>query len=143
MPGLLRDFRAFILRGNVVDLAVGVVVGVAFGNVVHALVKDLITPLIAALGAQPNFANLAFTVHRSRFLYGDFVDAALDFLIIAAVVYFLVVTPMSRLTSLRRGPEVPTTRKCSECLSEIPKEARRCSYCASPQVPEAVGSPAA
>jgi large conductance mechanosensitive channel len=138
MVKLLENFKAFILRGNVVELAVGVVIGVAFGNVIAALVKDLFTPLIAALGAQPDFGGLVFTVNRSRFRYGDFIDAALDFVIIAAVVYFLVVAPMNRLTAQRRGPEQPTTRKCSECLSEIPLGARRCSHCTSPQVPEPV-----
>ena len=109
-----------------------------FGNVIHALVRDLITPLIAAIGAQPDFGSLAFTVNRARFRYGDVIDATLEFLIIAAVVYFLVVAPMNRLLALRRGPERPTIRQCSECLSEIPREARRCSYCTSPQVPEPV-----
>jgi large conductance mechanosensitive channel len=138
MLKLLEDFKAFVLRGNVIDLAIAVIIGVAFGNVIHALVRDLITPLIAAIGAQPDFGSLAFTVNRARFRYGDVIDATLEFLIIAAVVYFLVVAPMNRLLALRRGPERPTTRQCSECLSEIPREARRCSYCTSPQVPEPV-----
>jgi large conductance mechanosensitive channel len=136
---LLKEFKAFLLRGSVVDLAVGVVIGVAFSGVVTALVKDLITPLIAALGAQPDFGGLFFTLNNSRFRYGDFVDALLSFLIIAAVVFFLVVLPINRLVSLaqsRRPPSEPTTRRCSECLSEIPREARRCAYCTSPQVPE-------
>src|SRR5438309_2018 len=122
MPKLLEDFKAFVLRGNVIDLAIAVIIGVAFGNVIHALVRDLITPLIAAIGAQPDFGSLAFTVNRARFRYGDVIDATLEFLIIAAVVYFLVVAPMNRLLALRRGPERPTTRQCSECLSEIPRE---------------------
>jgi large conductance mechanosensitive channel len=138
MLKLLEDFKAFVLRGNVIDLAIAVIIGVAFGNVIHALVRDLITPLIAAIGAQPDFGSLAFTMNRARFRYGDVIDATLEFLIIAAVVYFLVVAPMNRLLALRRGPERPTTRQCSECLSEIPREARRCSYCTSPQVPEPV-----
>src|SRR5579859_7275846 len=115
MLKLLGDFRSFILRGNVVDLAIGVVIGVAFTNVVNALVKDVITPLIATIGAQPDFSGLYFTLNRSRFRYGDFFDALLSFLIIAAVVYFLVVVPMNRLMSLRRGPApAPTTRDCTE-----------------------------
>jgi large conductance mechanosensitive channel len=134
----LEDFKSFVLRGNVVDLAVGVVIGLALGNVINALVKDLITPLIAAAGAQPDFGRLAFTVNHSRFSYGDFIDAVLEFLIIAAVVYFLIVRPMTRLMTLRGGPPKPTTRECSECLSRIPKGARRCAYCSSPQVPEPV-----
>src|SRR5579859_4328534 len=122
---ILAEFRSFLLRGNVVDLAVGVVIGVAFGSVINALVKDLFTPLIAALGAQPDFANLYFTVHRSHFRYGDFIDVLLSFLIIAAVVFFFVVLPFNRLT--RPFPHEPekATRSCTECMSEIPKDARR------------------
>ncbi len=137
--GVLREFKAFLLRGNFVDLAVGVVIGVAFGGVVTAFVKDLITPLIAAAGAKPDFANLFFTVNRSRFLYGDFVNAVLSFVIIAVVVFFFVVVPVNRMVALsQRGQErpAPTTRECTECLSKIPLRARRCAYCASPQVPE-------
>ena len=141
----MQDFESFLLRGNVVDLAVGVVIGVAFNNVVTALVKDLITPLIAALGAQPDFGGMSFTVNGSRFRYGDFVDSLISFLMIAIVVFFLVVKPMNRLVSLSerfRKPSVPTTRECTECLSKIPLQARRCAYCASPQVPEEAPAPA-
>ncbi len=136
--GVLREFETFLLRGNVVDLAVGVVIGVAFGNVVTALVKDLVTPIIAALGAQPDFASLSFTVNRSRFRYGDFIDALLAFVIVAAVIFFLVVLPMNRLVawSERLRPKAaPTTRECTECLSKISLGARRCPFCTSPQVP--------
>jgi large conductance mechanosensitive channel len=137
--GLLGEFKAFLLRGNVVDLAVGVVIGVAFSGVITALVKDLVTPLIAALGAQPDFGGLYFTLNNSRFRYGDFIDALLSFVIVAAVIFFLVVVPMNRLVAFGQRFQhqpAPTTRKCTECLSEIPKEARRCAYCTSPQVPE-------
>jgi large conductance mechanosensitive channel len=132
---VLGEFKTFLLRGNVVDLAVGVVVGVAFSGVVQSLVKDLITPLIAAIGAKPNFGDLAFTLNRSRFLYGDFINALLSFVIIAAVVFFLVVMPMNRLTRLTdrdKAPTPPATRECPECLSKIPVKARRCAYCTAP-----------
>ena len=131
----MRGFKAFLLRGNVVDLAIAVVIGVAFGVVIAAFVKDLITPLIAALGGQPDFASLYFTVNKSKFLYGDFIDALFAFLIIAAVIYFFVVVPYTRMVerSRKEPPADPTTKKCTECLSEIPKDARRCAFCASPQ----------
>lgn len=135
---ILQEFRTFLLRGNVVDLAVGVVVGVAFGSVVTAFVKDLITPLIAAIGAQPDFGGLYFTIHGSRFRFGDFVNQLLTFAIIAMVVFFFVVMPMNRLVEFGKrfhdGSGL-TTRECSECLMEIPLGARRCAYCTSPQAP--------
>ncbi len=132
----MKGFRAFLLRGNVVDLAVAVVIGVAFGAVVTAFVKDLVTPLIAAIGGKPDFASLYFTVNNSKFLYGDFVDAILSFLIIAAVIYFFVVVPYGALVarSRKEPPADPTTKKCTECLSEIPIGARRCAFCTSPQL---------
>jgi len=136
--GVLGEFRAFLLRGNVVDLAVGVVIGVAFGAVVTALVRDLITPLIAAIGGKPNFGSLFFTLNRSRFLYGDFVNSVISFLIVAAVVFFLVVLPVNRLVRLsqrERPAPAATTRQCTECLSEIPLAARRCAFCTAPQTP--------
>ena len=131
----MRGFKAFLLRGNVVDLAVGVVIGVAFGNVVTGFVKDLVTPLIAALGGQPNFGNLYFTVNNSKFLYGDFINVLIAFLIIAAVIYYLVVMPFSAFVarSRKEPPADPTTKKCTECLSEIPIGAKRCAFCAQPQ----------
>ena len=131
----MRGFKAFLLRGNVVDLAIAVVIGVAFGVVIAAFVKDLITPLIAALGGQPDFASLYFTINKSKFLYGDFIDALLAFLIIAAVIYFFVVVPYTAMLarSRKEPPADPTTKKCTECLSEIPKDARRCAFCTSPQ----------
>ena len=132
---MLRGFKTFLLRGNVVDLAIAVVIGVAFTAVVTAFVKDLVTPLIAAIGGKPDFAGLYFTINSSRFLYGDFIDAMVSFLIIAAVIYFFVVTPYTALLarSRKEPPPDPTTKKCSECLSEIPKHARRCAFCTSPQ----------
>jgi large conductance mechanosensitive channel len=129
---VVREFRQFILRGNLVDLAVGIVIGIAFTAVVQALVRDLITPLIAAVVGKPDFADLSFTVNGSRFRYGDFINALLTFLIVAAVVFFLVVKPVNALQQrFRNEPatEDRTTRKCPECLSEIPVEARRCSFC--------------
>ena len=131
----MRGFKAFLLRGNVVDLAIAVVIGVAFGVVIAAFVKVLITPLIAALGGQPDFASLYFTINKSKFLYGDFIDALLAFLIIAAVIYFFVVVPYTAMLarSRKEPPADPTTKKCTECLSEIPKDARRCAFCTSPQ----------
>jgi large conductance mechanosensitive channel len=132
----MRGFRAFLLRGNVVDLAVGVVIGVAFGVLITAFVKDLVTPLIAAIGGQPDFSALYFTVNKSRFLYGDFINAILAFVIIAAVIYFLVVMPFTALVSRSRKepPADPTTKKCPECQSEIPISAKRCAFCTQPQM---------
>ncbi|HVX28885.1 MAG TPA: large conductance mechanosensitive channel protein MscL [Nitrolancea sp.] len=135
---MLRDFKEFLLRGNVVDLAVAVIIGAAFGAVVTALVEDIITPLIAALGGQPDFSALSFTINKSHFLYGDFINAILSFLIIAAVVFFFVVVPINSLIErTRRQPTTPdpTTRKCPECLSEIPMAARRCAYCTAEVAP--------
>jgi large conductance mechanosensitive channel len=133
MPEILKEFRAFILRGNLVDLAVAVVIGTAFTAVVTALVRDLITPLVAAIFGEPLFDTLAFTINGSRFAYGDFLNAALTFLIIAAVVFFLVVKPVNLMMArLRTEPDVDTpTRGCPECLSQIPVAARRCAFCTS------------
>jgi large conductance mechanosensitive channel len=131
----MRGFKAFLLRGNVVDLAIGVVIGIAFAAVIGAFVKDLVTPLIAAIGGQPDFSSLSFTINHSKFLYGDFINAVLAFVIIAAVIYFFVVLPYTTLIerSRKEPPADPTTKKCTECLSEIPKDARRCAFCTSPQ----------
>src|SRR3979411_45230 len=127
----MKGFKAFLLRGNVVDLAVGVVIGVAFGSVVTAFVKDLMTPLIAALFGKPDFASLSFTINNSRFLYGDFIDAVISFVLVATVIYFFVVMPFSALGARFRKepPPDPAVRKCPECLSVIPIEARRCAFC--------------
>jgi large conductance mechanosensitive channel len=130
----MKGFKQFVLRGNVVDLAVGVVMGAAFGGVVSALVKDLLTPLVAAIAGRPNFSAFQFTLNRSRFLYGDFFNALISFVIVASAVYYLVVLPVNALISRahREPPADPTTRKCPECLSEIPIGARRCAFCTSP-----------
>ena len=131
----MKGFKAFLLRGNVVDLAVGVVIGIAFGAVITAFVKDLVTPLIAALFGKPDFSSLSFTINHSKFLYGDFINAVLSFVVIGAVIYFFVVVPYTALVarSRKEPPADPTTKKCTECLSEIPKDARRCAFCTSPQ----------
>jgi large conductance mechanosensitive channel len=131
----MRGFKTFLLRGNVVDLAVGVVIGVAFGTVVTAFVKDLVTPLVAALFGKPDFAGLTFTINNSKFLYGDFINAVVAFIIVAAVIYFFVVVPFTALIarSRKEPPADPTTKKCTECESEIPIGARRCAFCTSPQ----------
>jgi large conductance mechanosensitive channel len=136
----VKDFKEFLLRGNLVDMAVGIVIGVAFAAVVSALVADLITPLIAAIGGKPSFANLAFTLNHSHFLYGAFVDALITFLVIAAVVFFLVVKPVNALMARRRTePEVESpTRECPECLSQIPVGARRCAFCTAQVAPSAI-----
>ena len=128
---MIRDFKTFLLRGSVVDLAVAVVVGTALLAVVEAFVKDLVTPLIAAIGGEPEFGALDFTINSSRFAYGDFLNAVITFVIIAAVVFFFIVTPVNALIarSRREPPADPTTRKCPECLSEIPLAATRCMYC--------------
>ena len=133
MRSWASDFKQFLLRGNVVDLAVGIVIGVAFAAVVQAAVSDLLTPLIAAIFGQPDFSRLSFTVNRSRFLYGHFLNALISFLIIAFVVFFFVVKPVNALMSLsqRRESPDPSTRKCPECRSEIPIDARRCAFCTS------------
>jgi large conductance mechanosensitive channel len=130
---MLKDFREFILRGNLVDLAVAVVIGAAFGAVVTALVTDLVTPVIAAIGGKPDFSNLSFTINKSRFLYGDFINAVITFLTIAAAVFFLVIKPVNALMNrLRPGKAVDVEmRQCPECLSDIPAAARRCSFCTS------------
>jgi large conductance mechanosensitive channel len=136
----MTGFQKFLLKGNLIDLAIAVVIGAAFGAVVTALVKDLITPLIAAIGGKPDFAGLFFTVNGSRFLYGDFINALIAFLIIAAVVYYLVFLPVNALMArFQPAPPPPApTRPCPQCLSDIPRAARRCAFCAS-EVP-AVGA---
>ena len=129
---ILKEFKQFLLRGNVVDLAVGVVVGASFGTLVNALVKDIFTPLIAAIFKVPNFAGLVFRINRSAFMYGDFLNALISFLIVAVVIFFFVVKPINVLVARSRKNETPadpSTKKCSECLSEIPVEARRCAHC--------------
>jgi large conductance mechanosensitive channel len=136
---VLKNFKEFLLRGNVVDLAVAVVVGAAFGAVVTALVKDLLTPVVAAIIGKPDFSGLTFTVNGSKFLYGDFINVLIAFLSIAAAVFFFVVRPVNALMARRQtGVEVESeTRPCPECLSQIPRQARKCAFCASPQPVEA------
>jgi large conductance mechanosensitive channel len=124
-----KGFRDFILRGNVVDLAVAVVIGAAFGAVVTALVKDLITPLIAAIVGKPDFSGFTFTVNNSKFLYGEFVNAVVSFVLIGAAIYFVVVTPMNVIQKRFKKPAEATTKECPECLSTIPLKARRCAHC--------------
>lgn len=133
---MLKGFKQFLLRGNVVDMAVGIVVGAAFGTVVSGFVKDLLTPLIAAIVQKPDFSALTFTINGSKFLYGDFVNALVSFLIVAAAIYFFVVAPVNALIarSRKEAPADPTTQKCPECLSEIPISARRCAFCGQPTV---------
>lgn len=131
----MKGFKQFLLRGNAVDLAVGVVIGAAFGNVVNSMVKGLLTPFIAAVVKQPDFSSIYFTIHGSKFLVGDFVNAVVSFLIIAAAVYFVVVLPMNALLGKlheQDKPTQPSTKKCPECLSEIPIAARRCAHCTQP-----------
>jgi large conductance mechanosensitive channel len=131
----MKGFRQFILRGNVLDLAVAVVMGAAFGAVVTALVKDLLTPFIAAIVGKPDFSNIAFTINGSKFPIGDFINALISFLLIGAAVYFFVVLPVNALLArIKRGeaPPDPTTKACPECLSQVPIAARRCAFCTSP-----------
>ena len=131
---MLKDFRKFIMRGNVVDLAVAVVIGAAFGAIVTALVKDLVTPLIAAIGGQHDFSGLYFTLNGSRFLYGDFLNAVISFLLIAGVIFFFVVQPINKLVARanrNKTSEEPSEKKCPYCLSAIPKDARKCAFCTS------------
>jgi large conductance mechanosensitive channel len=128
---MLKEFKQFLLRGNVVDLAVGVVIGAAFGAVVTALVKDLLTPFIAAFAKTPNFSNLSFTINGSKFMYGDLINAIISFLLVSTAVFFFVVKPMNMLIARahKEPPADPATKKCAECLSEIPLNAKRCSFC--------------
>jgi large conductance mechanosensitive channel len=126
---MFKGFGAFLARGNVIDLAVAVVIGGAFGAVVTALVKDLLTPLVAAVFGKPNFGALHFTINKSVFLYGDFLNALIAFLSVAAAIYYVVVLPAQRLVELRRGPVETTVTACPECLSEISIAATRCKFC--------------
>jgi large conductance mechanosensitive channel len=130
---MLKGFKNFIMKGNVVDMAVGVVIGVAFGNVVTALVKDLVTPLIGAIGGTPNFSAISFTVNNSKFMIGEFINSLISFLTISAVIYFAVVMPMSKIIEkMKSGKSVdPTDKTCPECLSLIPLKAKRCKFCTS------------
>jgi large conductance mechanosensitive channel len=131
---MFKGFREFVMRGNVVDMAVGVVIGAAFGSIVTAFVKDLLTPLIAALVGKPDFSAYSFEANGAKFLYGDFLNSVVAFLLIAAAVYYFVVVPINALMSrLHQGPAAaPDKKQCPECLSDIPVAARKCAYCTSP-----------
>ncbi len=137
--GVVDEFKAFVLRGNVVDLAVGVVIGAAFGTVVTAIVEGLLTPLIAAVFGEPSFGGLSFTINNAVFLYGAVLNAIISFLLVAAAVFFFVVKPMNLLTARarREPPADPTTKKCPECFSEVPIQARRCAFCTVELAPAA------
>ena len=128
---MFKEFRAFLLRGNLVELAVAVVIGTAFAALVTAFTQGLITPLIAAIGGEPDFSALSFTINESRFRYGVFLNALISFLIVAGVVFFFVVKPLNTLTVRKKaGPAAgEATRACPECISEIPVRARRCAFC--------------
>jgi large conductance mechanosensitive channel len=131
MPKVLEGFKNFILRGNAVDLAVGVVIGASFGTVVTALVKDLLTPLIGAVAKTPDFSGLAFTLNGSKFAYGEFINALISFLLVAAAIYFFVVLPMNAFMerTSKKKDQKPTHKKCPECLSDVPVDAKRCAHC--------------
>lgn len=135
---MFAGFRSFIARGNVVELAVAVVIGTAFGALVSSLVADLLTPLIGAIIGQPDFSDLTLTINGSKLTYGNFLNALIAFLSVAAAVYYLVVLPLAKLDELRHGPKQAGTRECPECLSEVPFAARRCAFCAS-ELPPAAG----
>jgi large conductance mechanosensitive channel len=132
--GMLNDFKAFLLRGNVIDLAVAVVIGAAFKSIVDSFVADLVTPLIGALGGEPDFSSLHFTINSSVFRYGAFLNQVISFVIIAAVIFFFVITPVNALLARakKEPPADPTLMKCPECVSDIPVNARRCAFCTSP-----------
>lgn len=131
----MKGFREFLFRGNLIDLAVAVVIGTAFTALVMAVVADLITPLIAAIGGKPNFGALVFTVNHSQFKYGAFLNALISFVIVAAVVYFLVVKPAGRILAMLTRNKEATERQCPECLGTVPVLAHRCKYCTVPLAP--------
>jgi large conductance mechanosensitive channel len=129
---MIKGFRDFILRGNVIDLAVAVIIGAAFATITKSLVEDIITPLIAAVIGKPDFSYLALTLHKTPIKYGNFLNAVIYFLIIAFVIYFFLVLPVQKLLARIKGPEAAANRPCPECLSEIPVSARRCKFCSQP-----------
>jgi large conductance mechanosensitive channel len=126
---MFKGFRDFILRGNVVDLAIGVVIGAAFGTVVTAFVKDLLTPIIAALVQKPDFSSLSFEVNGSKFLYGDFINALIAFVLVAAAVYYFVVLPVNAIMKRFEKQALPDKKKCPQCKSDIALDATRCAFC--------------
>jgi large conductance mechanosensitive channel len=131
MPKIFEGFKNFILRGNALELAVGVVIGAAFNTMIQAIVKDLLTPFIAAIARVPDFSRLSFTINGSKFMYGDFINATISFFLVAVAVYFFVIVPMNALTERvnKKKQKKPSHKKCPECLSDIPFEARRCANC--------------
>lgn len=133
---MLKEFKQFLLRGSVVDLAVGVVVGAAFTAIVNALVADFVTPFISAVARVPDMGGLSFTINGGEFKYGHFINAVISFVLVASTIFFFVVKPMNILVGRsRKGPPAdPTTKKCAECLSEIPMGAKRCAHCTQPVV---------
>jgi len=141
----MKGFKTFLLRGNVVDLAVAVIMGVAFNNIVQALVKDVITPLFAAAGGRPDFRKLVLSVGSTNIKFGLFLNAVISFLIIATVIYFLLVAPMGKLIAFAQRKQEATERDCPECLSLIPAKATRCKYCTAvlPPAKPAAAVPAA
>ena len=134
---MIAGFRSFISRGSVVELAVAVVIGAAFGAVVSSLVADLITPLIGAIIGEPDFSGLTFTINGSVFTYGNFINALITFLSVAAAVYFFIIVPLEKLNERRHGVEEAGTRQCPECLSEVPVAAKRCAFCTTTLSPTA------
>jgi large conductance mechanosensitive channel len=134
---MIKGFRDFILRGNVIDLAVAVVIGAAFGVVIKSFVDDILMQVIAAIGGQPDFATLSFTIGEGVIRYGAFLNALISFLLIAAAIYFIVVLPMNKLAERRARGADPTTKTCPECLSEIPHGAHKCAFCTSEQPDQA------
>lgn len=128
---MLKEFKQFLLRGNVVDLAVGVVIGASFGTIVTALVSDILTPLISAIAKLPDFSGLFFMINGGKFLYGHFINTLISFILVSSAIFFFVVKPMNLLISRshKEPSSDPTTKKCHECLSEIPIDAKRCSHC--------------
>ncbi len=132
----IAGFRQFVMRGNVIDLAIAVVLGTAFGLVVKALVADIITPIVAMVFGKPDFGGLSFTINNSHFLYGDLINQIISFVSVAAAIYFIVVKPIEVMQARRKtGEEAPTTRACPECLTDIPLAARRCSACTAAVTP--------
>ena len=133
---MLKDFKKFVLRGNVIDLAVAVALGAAFGAIVNSLVKDVFTPLVAAVMGKPDFSKLTVTIHGSTLYYGNFINAVITFILIAIVLFFLIVQPVNKLHSMSGIAKLgvdPDSKICDECLSQIPKKAKRCKYCSSVQ----------
>ena len=131
MPKILEGFKNFILRGNAIDLAVGMVIGAAFTSLVNALVRDLLTPFIGVIAKVPDFSNLSFTLNGSKFMYGELLNVMISFVLVAASIYFFVILPMNAFMERvnKKNPKQPTNQKCPECLSDVPVGAKRCAHC--------------